>query len=151
MTILLLFTVLSYTGQLYDDPTKFSVNFMPEKVSFRSILEITCLFNLVVVGGTFLYFDDKSISAQTGVAYASVMFAFLQFIGIVTYHLCCALKSFRKSLLKGYRNLDDRASAVAMPTTTTVGMDIDEPSSIADQSRYGIMQDREPCIAHHWI
>ena len=148
LTILLLFTVLSYTGQLYDKPTKFSVHCLPEKVSFRSILEISCLFNLALVGGTFLYLDDKNVNARAVVAYASVIFAFLQFIGIVTYHSYCALKSFRKSLLKRYRNLDDRASAVVMPTTTTVGMDMDEPSSIADQqsSRYESMLDREPLL-----
>ena len=148
LTILLLFTVLSYTVQLYDKPTKFSVHCLPEKVSFRTILEISCLFNLALVGGTFLYLDDKNVNARAVVAYASVIFAFLQFIGIVTYHSFCALKSFRKSLLKRYRNLDDRASAVVMPTTTTVGMDMDEPSSIADQqsSRYESMLDREPLL-----
>ena len=142
MTVVLLFTVLSYNGQLYGGPTKFSVRFLPEKVSFRSILEISLLFNLVVVGGLF---NNTKSNAQIGVVYASVMCAFLQFLGIVTYHFYCALKSFGKPLLKRYRNLDNRASAVALPTTTTVGTD--EPSSIADrQSRYGSTLDCEPLL-----
>ena len=143
MTILLLFTVLSYTGQVYDNPTKFNVRLFPEKVSFKSILEISFLFNLVVVGGSFLYFN---INPETSVTCASVSCAFLQFIGIVIYHFCCALKSCRKSLLKGHRNLDDRADAVAMPTTTTVGVDVNEPLSIADHSRYGSVQAHEPLL-----
>ena len=73
MMVVLLFTVLSYyTGQLYEDPTKFSVRHLPEKVSFRSILEISFPFNLAVVGGLLLYFNDTKTNAQIGVACTSV-------------------------------------------------------------------------------
>ena len=72
MMVVLLFTVLSYTGQLYEDPTKFSVRHLPEKVSFRSILEISFPFNLAVVGGLLLYFNDTKTNAQISVACTSV-------------------------------------------------------------------------------
>ena len=149
MTIILLLTVLSYTGQVHDDPTKFNAHFLPEKISFRSILEISFLFNLAVVGGSFLYIDsvtDSSTSAKTSVVYASITFAFLAFIGIVVYHISYCLKFCRLSHLpRGYRSLD-KAGVVAMPTTTTVGMDKDKPSSVANHSNYGSLQVHESVL-----
>ena len=59
------------------------------------------------------------------------MCAFLQFLGFVTYHFYCTLKSFGKSLR--YRNLDDRTVAVAKPTANTVKVAMDEPSNTARQ------------------
>ena len=73
------------------------------------------------------------------------MCAFLQFLGFITYHFYCTLKSFGKSLR--YRNLDDRTVAVAKPTATTVKVAMDEPSSTArQQPKYVIWLDREPLL-----
>ena len=137
MTIVLLFIVLSYTGQMYNNPTEFKARFLPRKVSFQSILEISCLFNLVVVGGSFLFLDsvtDSSTSAKTSVVYGSIMFAFLQFVGIITYHLYtyvwCCLKSMLKSCKSGSQSWDNSQSAVTMPTTTTVDMNPDMDESL---------------------
>ena len=154
MTIMLLFTVLAYTGQVYNNPTEFSAQFLPEKVSFQSVLEISCLFNLVVVGGSFLYIDSvtgSNTSAKTSVAYASVMFALLQFIGIVTYHLYAYVWCSLKSMLKSQIWKNSSHSAVAMPTTTTVDMnlDMDDGLNVTDRrstSGYGSMPDCEPLL-----
>ena len=162
MTIILLLTVLSYVGQVYNNPTEFNAQFLPKKVSFRSILEISCLFNLVVVGGSFLYLnsaDDSNTSAKTGLVYASVAFTFLQFTGVVTYNLysCCSLKSsctescFQRISRKW--NANSSGSAVAVPIlTTTISINTDEPASnTADRchstSGYGSMlEQREPLL-----
>ena len=162
MTIILLLTVLSYVGQVYNNPTEFNAQFLPKKVSFRSILEISCLFNLVVVGGSFLYLngaDDSNTSAKTGLVYASVAFTFLQFTGVVTYNLysCCSLKSsctesyFQRISRKWNANSSGRAVTVPI-LTTTISIDTDEPASnTADRchstSGYGSMlEQREPLL-----
>ena len=169
MTIILLLTVLSYAGQIYNNPTEFDVRFLPKKVSFRSIFEISCLFNLVVVGGGFLYLksaDDSNTrsSAKTGLAYASVAFTFLQFTGVVTYNLYSRCSQIMKSAFCTKRcfqrmsrkwNANSSGSAVAMPIlTTTISIDTDErASNTADcyhstsTSGYGSMlEQREPLL-----
>ena len=136
MTTVFLLTVLSYNGQIYNNPANFDARFLPEKVSFQSILEISFLFNLAAVGGSFLYLDSSNNNAKTSVVYASVVFAFLQFVGIVTYHsvyFCrSALKSCKSCFQRRSRNWPlnkNSSSEVAMPITTTICVDTDEPAS----------------------
>ena len=160
MTTVFLLTVLSYNGQIYNNPTKLDAWFLPEKVSFRSILEISCLFNLAAVGGSFLYFDSGNINAKTSVVYASVAFAFLQFVGIVTYHLyfcCSALKSCQICFQRRPQNWSwsrnkNSGREVAMPITTTISIDTDRPAANSADRRstsgYGsTLEQREPLLA----
>ena len=167
VTIILLLTVLSYVGQVYNNPTEFDVRFLPKKVSFRSIFEISYLLNLVVVGGSFLYLnsaDDSNTSAITGLVYASVAFTFLQFTGVVIYNLysrCslimksafCTKSCFQKISQKW--NANSSGSAVAVPIlTTTISIDTDERASntayrchSTGTSGYGSMlEQREPLL-----
>jgi predicted outer membrane repeat protein len=166
MTIILLLTVLSYVGQVYNNPIEFDARFLPEKVSVRSILEISCLFNLVVVGGSFLYLNsvshDSNTSAKTGLVYASVAFVFLQFTGIVTYNLysrcstklSCTERRLQRKTFRN-RNRNSSSSAVTVPIfTTTISINTDEPwpaSNTAGHhhstSGYGSMlEQREPLL-----
>ena len=150
--VLFLLTILSYNDQLYDVPTKMNISLFPEKVSFRSILEISFLLNLVVVGGSTLY-SNGSTNAKTTIIYVSVITAFAEFIGIVVYHLWCALKVYGKFILStcnGYENLDRNIRAP--PPTTTIHMGTSEPSSTEDDRdnhliySYKDSQFREPLL-----
>ena len=156
MTIVLLLTVLSYIGQVYNNPTEFDAKFLPEKVSFRSILEISCLVNLVAVGGCILYLDsvsNSSSSAKTSVVYASVAFTFLQFIGIVTYHLyaCCSPKSWKRLIQRMSQNENKNSEATMPILTTTISIDTDELASNAadyhSTSDYGSMLNTGSSVA----
>lgn len=156
VTIVLLLTVLSYIGQVYNNPTEFDAKFLPEKVSFRSILEISCLVNLVAVGGCILYLDsvsNSSSSAKTSVVYASVAFAFLQFIGIVTYHLyaCCSPKSWKRLIQRMSQNMNKNSEATMPILTTTISIDTDELASNAadchSTSDYGSMLNTGSSVA----
>ena len=127
VTIVLLLTLLSHTGQLYNATTKLNCHYFLKEISFQSILEVSFLFNLAVVGGSVLYVDpDEGIKTKNTVIYMSVSVAFLEFIGIVLYHFWCAVKPYiLKATLNqrhGYQNLDRDCDHVATPTTSTVDM-----------------------------
>ena len=122
ITVALLLTIFSYTGQLYNAPTKFNLRFLPEKISFRSILDASFLLNLVVVGVGVHYAADDT-NAKTAVVYTSVIIAFLKFIGIVVYHFWCAMRKYVSNTSCRYRNLDsthDAINSITSPTIKTI-------------------------------
>ena len=129
--VVLLHTVLSYTGQLYDAPTKITVKFFPGKISFRSILEASFLLNLIVVAGSVLYNNIEvadGTKARSYIVHTSVGIAFLEFIGIVLYHVFSAVKTcYRKQTLKfnEYQNLEESQNGAnvkrnTMPTISRI-------------------------------
>ena len=112
VTVVLLLTILSYTGQLYASPTNVKVVYLEVKVSFRSVLEVSFLLNLIIVGGSVLYintFDNNNV--KPAIVYTSVCIAFLKFLGIITYHILCAVKNIcKRQTLKfnnEYQNLEE--------------------------------------------
>ena len=148
----------SYTGRLYDHPTKLSARFLPEAVSFRSILEVSFLLNLAVVGVSILYVNDNA-ETKAAVVYTSVGIVFLQFLGIVLYHLWCAVKkkvckssdSSTTNLRGGYQPLEGEHDTTATPpTTTSISLGAAKGTSNSHdqehQSSYKSAQYREPML-----
>ena len=135
MTVIFLLSVFSFTGQLYDAPTKVNLRFFTGEVSFRSILEASYLLNVGAVGGTFLYLDsignDNPVTKMS-VIYASILLAFLEFVTVVAYHFWCATRTCRDSVLNVLCNRHSHHSedAVIVPTSSTV--DVDVHGQIAD-------------------
>ena len=126
VTVVLLLALLSHTGQLYNATMKLNCHYFKSEISFQSILEVSFLFNLAVVGGSVIYVDE-SIETKNTVIYMSVSVAFLEFIGIVLYHFWCAVKPYYilKATLNqrhGYQNLDRDRDNVTTPTTSTIDM-----------------------------
>ena len=151
-----LFVFLSYTGRLYDHPTKFNFRFLPESVSFRSILEISFLFNLTVVGVTVLYIREDAVAKEI-VAYTSVGVAFVQFIGIVLYHVLTILKDLICKFLnpnvtntEEYEELKQEPDLATPPTTSSIILPAPTASSSARQNlhhaSYESAQYREPML-----
>ena len=141
VTVFLLM-VLSYTGQLYDHPTRFNSHFLPGTISFRSILEVSFLFNLVAVGVGVLYLREDT-EAKEVITYVSVGIAFIQFVGIVLYHFLLVLKNLIcKSATtdavasEGYQNLDEEQEAATPPTTSSIIMDAPVSSSDCRANSY---------------
>ena len=133
ITVVLLLTVLSYTGQLYKEPTKFTSRFLPEKISFCSILELSFLLNLAVVGVSILFTVTDNAKTKTAVVYTSVGTAFLQFLGIALYHFCCAAQKICRlfgcscnaaNRRDSYQTLDFDPNTVVPPTTTTIDIGV---------------------------
>ena len=152
VTVVLLLTILSYTGQLYTSPTKAKIASLQVKVSFRSILEVSFLLNLIVVGGSVLYInvvDINKVHLPT-IVYTSVGIAFLEFLGIVTYHIICAMKSiFKHQTLKfnnEYQNLEESDEKCDV-----VDRDVIRVSNADNQSRYRNSRVREPLLTESSI
>ena len=148
VTVVLLFTVLSHTGQLYNATMKLNQRFFPKEMSFQSILEISYLLNLAIVGGSVLYVDAYTTETKDTVIHTSVVIAFLEFIGIVAYHFWCAVKPyilrFVRNSRRGYQNLD--RDCVAAPTTSTVDMGANEKPEHDHSSNYKSSHVREPLL-----
>ena len=98
MTILLVYA--AHMGSMY-------------KNRYLSLLENSFILNLIVVGAGMLYIKTEGVESlgadsdsetvnvniekrKTYVLYASIITAFLQFVGIVTYHIWTEVKRFRK-------------------------------------------------------
>ena len=125
-----LLMVLSYTGRLYDNPTTFNSRFLPESVSFRSILEVSFLFNLAVVSvfTAAFYFHENTTTKEIFI-FISVVIAFIQFVGIVVFHIVTILKNKicktsapASSSTVDYENLEDEQDITTAPTTSSVNM-----------------------------
>lgn len=130
-----LLIVLSYTGQLYDNPTRFNSRFLPGTISFQSILEVSFLSNLVALGVSVLYLHEDT-DAKEVVTYMSVGIAFVQFVGIVLYHfllilknLICKSATIDAVALEGYQNLDEKRETATPPTTSSIIMGAHASSS----------------------
>ena len=123
IVIVLLLVVLSYTGRLYDNPTTFNSRFLPETVSFRSILEVSYLFNLAVIGVIALYLREDTTSTEIVVS-ISVGTAFIQFIGIVLLHVVANFKNIFRDIscprdLRVKKKFRDK-KVTTFPTTSSV-------------------------------
>ena len=132
ITVVVLLTILSYTGQLYDAPTIFNKRFFPKKISFCSILEVSFLLNLAIVGICVLHVDSTTgyTETKTAISNISVGIVFVQFIGIAFNHFWHVVRA----TLCSPRNHE------AVSTTTT-------GSSIADsQDQHSISHVREPML-----
>ena len=147
--VVLLLTVLSYTGQLYDAPTKITVKFLPGKISFRSILEASFLLNLIVVAGSVLYNNIEvadGTKARSYIVHTSVGIALLEFIGIVLYHVFCAVKTcYRKQTLKfnEYQNLEESQNRANVDRNTIHISNADNKSYRSSRVRETLLTDHE--------
>ena len=143
IVIVLLLVVLSYTGRLYDNPTTFNSRFLPETVSFRSILEVSFLFNLAVISVIALYLREDTTSKEVVVS-ISVGIAFIQFCGIVVFHILTILKNKicktstpASSSTVDYENLEDEQDITTAPTTSSVNMGNKSSSRAHREYRHG--------------
>ena len=145
IVIVFLFLVLSYTGRVYDHPTRFESRFLPRSVSFCSILEVSFLFNLVIVGVCVLYIqlinNDSDTQSKEVLVGVSVGIASLQFLGIVVYHSVCALKITICKLpghgtadASDYQDLENRDNASTPITTSSLLTRIKGASGRSTQS-----------------
>ena len=94
ITVVLLLVILTYTGPLYNDPMKTNTCFLPDVISFRSMMEVAFLLNLVIVGVSTLSvnFVTGDVHTKASILYISVIIAFFQFVVILFYHLWTILK-----------------------------------------------------------
>ena len=115
ITVMLLFLVLYSSGRLYNEPT----HLMDYKVSFLSILEISFLLNLAVLGFGVLCINhifpssDDPTAKLAAIVYSSVGVAFLQFIGIFCWHIwkvivSCCIRRARDHYQDMEANVDTR-------------------------------------------
>ena len=128
LVIVIVLLLMAYTGRLYDNPTTFNSRFLPETVSFRSILEVSFLFNLAVISVITLYLREDTTSKEVVVS-ISVGIAFIQFCGIVVFHIVTILKNKicktstpASSSTMEYENLEDEQDIATAPTTSSVNM-----------------------------
>ena len=130
VVVVLLLSGLSYSGRLYNNA---NASFFPEVLlKYRSLLEISFLLNLAVVGVSVLYvhLDGNPKEDTRIIITASVGIAFVQFIGILLLHLYCTVKNVicKPSLNDDtvdraeYQSLDEERDTATPPTTTTVVM-----------------------------
>ena len=136
-----LLMVLSYTGRLYDNPTTFNSRFLPESVSFRSILEVSFLFNLAVVSvfAAAFYLRENTTSKEIFI-FISVVIAFIQFVGIVVFHVFTILKNLvRKTssfYTEEYQNLEEDRDIATAPTTSIIDNVMGTKSNSSAQREY---------------
>ena len=165
IVVVILFSGLSYVGEvLYKPDQPIANRFLPETVlKYRSILEMSFLFNLAVVGVSVLYVSqdgDISVEATRIIVIVSVAIALLQFIGIVLLHFGCAVKS----LIKFCKTSDNESVGTSTeyhslrgtatpPTTSTIVMGSKASESCGLRSRdddyiksYESAQFREPML-----
>ena len=145
MTLLLL--LLYYTRHIYSKPKGhkrykcYNRHFLPTGVSFLTLLEISFFFNLLVLGAVRLYSDfgdTKDAKTEATVICVSVGIAFIQFIGIVFYHLKCKLKKSRCKH-RDYQDLNTNPEVEAPPTNDQGHVpvtDVDAPSIDDDDDAY---------------
>ena len=133
IVITLLFLLLYHTRHLYSKPKGraryrcYHQKFLPIGISFLTILEVSFLLNLLVLGVVRLYADftdmnDGDAKKEASVIFTSVGIAFVQFIGIVLYHL---KKKLAPSQQRDYEDLDHNENKVTPKVTST---SIDPPS-----------------------
>ena len=166
IVVVVLFSGLSYVGEVLYKPDQPTANrFLPETVlKYRSILEISFLFNLAVVGVSVLYVSqdgDISVEATRIIVIVSVAIALLQFVGIVLLHLGCAVKrlicktSDNESVGTSteYHSLEEERDTATPPTTSTIVMGSKASESCGLRSRdddylksYESAQFREPML-----
>ena len=149
ITIVLLLVVLTYTGPLYKDPVKTKARFLPDVISFRSIMDVTFLLNLVIVGVSTLSVDfiTGDVYTKASILYASVIIAFFEFIAIIFYHLCCTLKkkktdydSFTMVKRGSYHNLETDYTASLWPTLSTKDTCIQTDEKKIERSEDNILE-----------
>ncbi len=124
ITVVLLLAILTCTGPLYNDPVKTNARFLPEVISFRSIMEVAFLLNLVILGVSTLSVDfvTGNVHTKASILYISVIVAFFQFVVIVLYHLWTILmkktRSGSDAKTGGYQNLEAENAAGVWPTVS---------------------------------
>lgn len=153
VTVVLLLTILSYTGQLYASPTEMKFGKIEVKVSFRSIFEVSFLLNLAIVGGSVLYTNTVNNTVDNdkvkpAVVYTSVSIAFLQFLGIIMYHILCIVKkAYKRETLRfndGYQNLEENREKQVTVRDVHI-------SNTDNHSRYRSSRVREPLLTESKI
>ena len=131
--IVILLGILTYTGRLYNDPMKVGICFLPKEISFRSLLEVSFLLNLVILGVSVLSVDfiTGHVRTKAAILYTSVITAFFQFVGIIVYHAWCVLMNntcgsdfntcscIKRSAYKDLDAEDDDSTAAASPAMVT--------------------------------
>lgn len=99
IVVLFLLLVLYGSGRLYREPTCITTCGNSIDISFLSVLEVSFLVNLAVLGFGALFTDyvflcsDREIRVY--IFYISVGIVFLQFIGIFIWHVWKRIKSWR--------------------------------------------------------
>ena len=129
ISVVLLLAILTYTGPLYNNPTKIyaPLSLLPNEISFRSIMDVSFLLNLVVLGVSVLSVDfvTGNIHAKASILYTSIIVAFFQFVGIIFYHIWSILKKKTSSpsgscvKWRGYQTLDTVDTLTSFPPLVT--------------------------------
>ena len=125
LMMILLFLLLYYTRHIYSKSKKdkrykcYHRKFLPIGVSFLTLLEISFFLNLLVLGVVRLYsdFDDtieKDFITEAIIIYTSVGIVFIQFVGIVIYHLKRQFKKWKR-IYSGYEDLNANPRVEAPP------------------------------------
>lgn len=161
ITVVLLLVILTYTGPLYNDPVKMNTHFLPDVISFRSIMEVAFLLNLVIVGVSTLSVDfvTGDIHTKASILYMSVIIAFFQFVVILFHHLWTILMkkthsgsdavvgSFIKTKQGGYQNLEAENTAGFWPTVSIKGTGAAEMGEESDKLQKSKSEANEDAIA----
>ena len=125
IVVLFLLLVLYGSGRLYREPTRITTccgNSID--ISFLSMLEVSFLVNLAVLGlgalSTDYIFPCSNPEIRIYIFYASVGTAFLQFIGIFVWHVWIRIKSWCLERNRNdYDNLEGRNNNVEAVTPLT--------------------------------
>ena len=142
VVILLIFVILYATGSLYSNHEEISQYkccfFLKDaNFSFRSMLDISFLLNLALLGTAMLYADfvesDKSdMKDKNTIVFVSIAVVFVQFIGIILYHIIkrlperfrvrygCLMASDGTDSESNSTNLNDSEAANQQATRTEI-------------------------------
>ena len=160
IVITLLFLLLYYTRHLYSKPKGHDryrchhQKVLPRGISFLTILEISFLLHLLLLGVVRLYSDfsdtkKEDITKEAAVMYTSVGIALVQFILIFLYHLIHQLKKKLAKKQSDYQDLENE-DIEAPPTrsqvpTTSVEVSNDDVRrhSILDETENNTQSDEE--------
>ena len=123
ITVTILLVVLYSSGGLYREPTTFAICNRNFEISFLSMLEISFLLNLAALGFATICIDYISCSNPQAKAYAfltSVIIVFLQFAGIIVWHVCKKVSlCYQRRRRQNYDNLEaNNETEAARPSTT---------------------------------
>ena len=153
--VALLFLLLYHTGHLYNKPQGhrryccYHKKFLPRGISFLTILEVSFLLNLLVLGAVRLYADFRDTAEKDKVMegiliYTSVGIVFVQFLGIVCYHLILKIRIW--CYKRHYNNLNNNNNGgVENPISNNqvTVTDIETPSD-NNSYRESILGETEP-------
>lgn len=96
--------------------THWAVRGMPYRSKWLSLLEMTFILNLVLLAYLKLYTESDTV-ADMVVTYTSVGVVFVQFLGIVVYHVTVRLRTLYRQRRR-QRVINTHTELATMPTTT---------------------------------